>query len=176
MKWIDFEHETDEIVSSNDTNEQPSKFADESSSLSLGGGDGAAAALDLVSEAAAAIRELEKQSADAVARAHKTATALVEKLEFAEARAERGEAALCQAEAEIASLAALLEEGRRDLKTLQADVVAKENALAAANKRADDAERRADDAAAAVQRIVEAIRAQLPVKLVAHPDEPGGGE
>ncbi len=48
--------------------------------------DDATAALDLVSQAAAAIKELEKQSAQAVARAHSAANAVREKLERAEDR------------------------------------------------------------------------------------------
>jgi len=72
------------------------------------GSDDATAALELASETAAAIRELEKQSAQAVARAHAVANALKEKLERAETRTERAEAALRQAEAEVEDLTAAI--------------------------------------------------------------------
>ena len=128
------------------------------------GGDSATAALDLVSETAAAIRELEKQSAQAVARAHDVANAVKEKLERAEARAERAEAALRQAEAEVAKLTAANVQTRKELEVLQSCLAAKEAELAASEQRAKSVERRADDADAAIQKIVDAIRTQLPVK------------
>ena len=122
------------------------------------------AALNLVSETAAAIRELENQSAQAVARAHNVANAVKEKLEGAETRAERAEAALRQSEAEVAELTTAIVQTRNDLESLQSRLAAKETELAASEQRGKSAERRADDADTAVQRIVEAIRTQLPVK------------
>ena len=121
-------------------------------------GDGATAALGLVSEAAAAIRELERESAQAVKRARNVANAVKEKLERAETRAERAETALHQAEADIKQLAAVVEQTRKDLETLQSQLVAREAELAASTRRADDAD-------AAIERIVDAIRTQIPVKL-----------
>lgn len=120
--------------------------------------DDAAAALGLVSEAAAAIRELERESAQAVARARNVATAVKEKLERAEARADRAETALRLAESQVEELSAAVEQTRNELETLQSRLAAREEELAVSMRRADDAE-------TAMQRVVEAIRAQLPVKL-----------
>lgn len=127
--------------------------------------DDATAALDLVSQAAAAIQELEKQSAQAVARAHSTANAVREKLEHAEERGERAEAALRQSEAEAAELSTALVQARNDIEALESLLAARQVELVAMEQRAVVAEKRAIEADAAVQRIVEAIRTQLPVKV-----------
>lgn len=121
-------------------------------------GDEAAAALGLVSEAAAAIRELERESAQAVARARNVANAVKEKLERAEVRADRAETALRLAESQVEELSAAVEQTRNELETLQSQLAAREAEVAVSLRRADDAE-------AALQRVVEAIRAQLPIKL-----------
>jgi chromosome segregation ATPase len=122
------------------------------------------AALGLVSEAAAAIRELEKQSAEAVARAFNVANAVKEELERAETRADRAEATLRLAEAEVEEFISAIAQSRRDVEMLQSQLAAREAELAASEQRANGAERRADDAEAAIQKIVDAIRSQLPVK------------
>jgi septal ring factor EnvC (AmiA/AmiB activator) len=127
--------------------------------------DDATAALDLVSQAAAAIKELEKQSAQAVARAHSAANAVREKLERAEDRGDRAEAALRKSESEAAELSAALIQTRKDVEALQSQLAARQAELAAMEQRALAAEKRASDADASVQRIVEAIRTQLPVKV-----------
>ena len=121
-------------------------------------GNEAATALGLVSEAAAAIRELERESAQAVARAHDIAHALKEKIDGAESRAEQAEEALRQAESQVEELAATVEQTRNDFAALQSQLAAKVTELAVAQQRADHAE-------AAIQRIVDEIRTQLPVKL-----------
>ena len=56
--------------------------------------DNASVALEIVSEAAEAIRQLEEQSAEAVTRAREVAASIVKKLETTEARAQRAETAL----------------------------------------------------------------------------------
>ena len=127
--------------------------------------DDATAALDLVSQAAAAIKELEKQSAQAVARAHSAANAVREKLERAEDRGDRAEAALRKSEAEAAELSAALIQTRKDLEALQSQFAAKQAELIAMEQRAVAAEKRGSEAEASVQRIVDAIRTQLPVKV-----------
>lgn len=121
-------------------------------------GDDATAALGLVSEAAAAIRELERESAQAVARARNVAHALKEKIERAETRADRAEEALRQAEFQVEELTAAVEQTRDELEARQSQLAAKATELAVAEQRADDAE-------AAIRRVVDAIRTQLPVKL-----------
>ena len=127
--------------------------------------DDATAALDLVSQAAAAIKELEKQSSQAVARAHSAANAVREKLERAEDRGDRAEAALRKSESEAAELSAALIQTRKDLDGAQSQLAARQAELAAMEQRAVAAEKRASEADASVQRIVEAIRTQLPVKV-----------
>jgi chromosome segregation ATPase len=126
--------------------------------------DDATAALALVSETAAAIRQLEQQSAQAVARAHNAANAVMEELERTESRAQHAEMALPQAEAEIAELSTAAMQGHEDIETLQSRLAAKEAKLVAMEQRATVAERRADDAEDAIQSIVTAIRTQLPVR------------
>lgn len=127
--------------------------------------DDATAALDLVSQAAAAIKELEKQSAQAVARAHSAANVVREKLERAEDRGDRAEAALRKSESEAAELSAALIQTRKDLEGVQSQLAARQAELAAMEQRAVAAEKRASEADASVQRIVDAIRTQLPVKV-----------
>lgn len=119
-------------------------------------GDSAATALDLVAEAAAAVRGLEEQATEAIVRARHVADALVKKLETANARVADAENRLQSAEAEISQLVAEARETGDALSMLRHTLAAKEAELAAAEKRADDAE-------AAIQRIIDAIRAQLPL-------------
>ncbi len=159
MGSVDLNQVMDEIIPRGDSGTQALTPARQSAS----GSDDATAALELVSKTAAAIRELEKQSAQAVARAHAVANALKEKLERAETRSERAEAALRQAEAEVEDLTAAIVQTRSDLEMLQSQTAAKEAELAASEHRAKDAECRTENADAAIQRIMDAIRTQLPV-------------
>jgi chromosome segregation ATPase len=128
-----------------------------------GNSDNASAVLDLVSEAAEGIRRIQEQAAEAVDRAHSVADEMVEKLEIANGRADRAEEALRSAEARVEEIAVLAAQMRSHLETLQTQLTTREAELAAAERRAHHAERRADDANAAIQRISEAIRTQLPV-------------
>jgi chromosome segregation ATPase len=131
-------------------------------------GDNVAVALEMVSEAAAAIRYLEEQSADAVARARGLANSAFKELESTEARAERAEAAQRESEAEVQELSAALAETRADLDFARRELADEHKRLAATEERlrlteakARDAEQRATKANAAIQQIVEAIRTQL---------------
>jgi chromosome segregation ATPase len=121
-----------------------------------GNSDNASTVLDLVSEAAEGIRRIQEQAAEAVDRAHSIADEMGEKVEIANGRADR-------AEARVEEIAALAAQMRNHLETLQTQLTTREAELAAAERRAHHAERRADDANAAIQRISEAIRTQLPV-------------
>jgi ATP/maltotriose-dependent transcriptional regulator MalT len=121
------------------------------------------AALDLVSEAAAAIRGAEERAIEMVARAEQMvaraeqlANAAIEKIQLAEGRIDRAEAAQRKAEADCA-------EARRATEQAQTRLAATEAEVAAAEQRASLAERRASDAEVAVDCIVNAIRTQLPV-------------
>jgi chromosome segregation ATPase len=111
-----------------------------------------------VSEAAAAIRELERESAQAITRARNVANAVKEELEHAETRAERAEEMLRLAEAQVEQMMAAAEQSDKDLEILRSELATKTAELAASTRRADDAE-------VAMQKIVDAIRTQLPVKL-----------
>lgn len=157
MDSLDLDQVMDEVIPRPHSKSQASTVAAFPSRQSSPARNDAAAALNLVSETAAAIRELEKQSAQAVARAHSVATAVKQNFERAEARADRAEAALRQAEAKVAELTAAITQTRKEIETLQSRLAAKEADLAASRQRADDAD-------AAIQNIVEAIRTQLPVK------------
>ena len=136
--------------------------------------DDATVALDMVSQAAAAIKDLEQQSAEAVSRAHNVAKAVIEKLYSPMPRRRTRRTAQSEAETQVAELTAAAAVTRNDLEMLQTRLAAKEAELAAAERRASlaeqragDAERRANDANAAIERIVDAIRTQLPLKLEA---------
>jgi septal ring factor EnvC (AmiA/AmiB activator) len=164
MDSVDLDQVMDEIIPRGDTRPPAPPAANFPARQRARGGDDAMAALDLVSQAAAAIKELEKQSAQAVARAHGAANAVREKLERAEDRGDRAEAALRKSEAEAADLTAALIQTRKDLDALQSRLALKQADLVAMEQRAIAAEKRATEADAAVQRIVDAIRTQLPVK------------
>jgi chromosome segregation ATPase len=135
--------------------------------------DSAAIALEMVSDAAEAIRQLEEQSAEAVTRARDVADSIVKKLEFTEARAERAEAALRQAEDEVAELSTTASKAFHDLETTRQQLSTKDEQLAATEERlrviesqAKDAEQRALEANAAIERIMDAIRTQLPARAI----------
>ncbi|ULO23786.1 ABC transporter permease [Methylocystis sp. SB2] len=133
------------------------------------GGEGAAhqpalesydvtAALNLVSETAAAIKAFDEQAAQALMRAREVADAVKEELGRAELRAERAETMLRLAEAQIEQMLAAAEQADNELELLRSQLAAKTAEYAASERRGDDAE-------AAIERIVAVIRAQLPAKL-----------
>ncbi|MBI1980722.1 MAG: ABC transporter permease [Methylocystis sp.] len=165
MDSLDLDQVMDEIIPRGDNRPPAPPAASFPARQRLRPPDDAMAALDLVSQAAAAIKELEKQSAQAVARAHTTANAVREKLERAEERGDHAEAALRKSEAEAAELSAALVQTRNDIETLQSLLAARQAELAAMEQRAMVAEQRAAESDAAMQRIVDAIRTQLPVKV-----------
>ena len=117
-----------------------------------------AAALNLVSETAAAIKAFDEQAAQALMRAHEVADAVKEELGRAELRAERAETMLRLAEAQIEQMLAAAEQVDKELEILRSQLAAKTAEFAASERRGDDAE-------AAIERIVAVIRAQLPAKL-----------
>ena len=112
--------------------------------------DAAADAINLVSGAATAAKNL--------------ASAAIERIE-------RTETALRNAEIDVAELTAAVADARNEIEQAQTQLAARESELAAAEqraslaeRRASDAERRASHAEAAVERIVDAIRTQFPAK------------
>ena len=130
--------------------------------------DYAAVALEMVSEVAASIRELEEQSAQAVARAQDLANSILEQLESAETRAERAEAAQRESKAEGQELSAALGRTRADLDVARQQLAHTGEQLSATEERvclieaeARAAEQQAMEANAKIEQIVEAIRTQL---------------
>ncbi len=131
--------------------------------------DSATVALEMVSEAAAAIRCLEEQSAEAVRRARELAGSIIKQLESTEARAERAEVAQQQSEVEVQELSAALARTQADLDIARRQIADKDELLAAVEARvrlteaeATEAQQRAMEANAAIEKIVGAIRSQLP--------------
>ena len=130
--------------------------------------DSAAVVLEMVSEAAAAIRELEEQSAQAVAHAQDVASSFAKELESTEARAERAETAQRETEAQIKELSAAFARTRSDLEIARRQLAAKSEELSQTEDRLHlfEAEARIDqqraiEANAKIEHIVEAIRTQL---------------
>jgi predicted nucleic acid-binding Zn-ribbon protein len=97
--------------------------------------DCAAAALEMVAEVAAAIRQAKEQSGQEVAQATELADSIVKKLETAEARADYAETALRNAEGEATEWAAAATKAVEDLEIAQQQLSAKEEQLAAAERR-----------------------------------------
>ena len=97
--------------------------------------DNAAVALEMVSEAAAAIRELEEQSAQAVAHAQHVVTLSPNELESEEARAERAEMAQEKSEAEVKELSAAFARTRSDLETARGQLADKSEELSQDRRR-----------------------------------------
>ncbi len=171
MDWLELEQKMNEFIPRDDPNRRMFMENDERRQNDLENPN-AVAALDMVTEAAAAIRQLEEQASEAVARARSIADAVVEKLEVANSRADRAERAQRRAEAEAVELGAALNAAREEIESLQMQLAARDSELSATRQRAeqaewraDDAESRAQEANAAIDRIVDAIRTQLPLKL-----------
>jgi chromosome segregation ATPase len=165
MDSLDLDQVVDEIIPRGDMTPKVSRPTDLILRQTLPASDDATAALALVSEAAEAIRKLEEQSAHAVSRAHSAANAVMEKLERTVGRAERAETALRQAESEIAELTASSLQQHKEIEMLQACLADRDAEIAAMEQRLASAERRSEEANAAIQRIVTAIRTQLPVMV-----------
>ena len=168
MNLLDVDQLAGEVVSRDDFSIQmiDCEYRQEESVQS---NDNAAVALEMVSKAAAAIRELEEQSAQAVARAQDLVSSIAKQLESEEARAERAETAQKLSEAEAKELAAALagtrsdlEITRRQLADKSEELVQTEHRVRVAGAEAEAAQQRAIEANAKIEHIVEAIRTQLP--------------
>jgi len=122
------------------------------------------AALTMVSEVAAGVRNAEERAAEMLVYAENLVNAAIGKIQLAEACADRAEAARLKAEAEAAKCATAAAEARRQAEQAQTMLVTREAELAVAEQRANSAE-------AAVQRIMDAIRTQLPVTSAAAVDK-----
>lgn len=125
--------------------------------------DNSEVALEIVSETAAAIRLLEEQSAQAVARAQELARSVVEKLEMADTRVEHLEAQTAQLSEELSWTREQLEMTQNLLGSKEADLARAKDEIHITQERVVAAEQRAIEANASIERIVQAIRTQLPV-------------
>jgi chromosome segregation ATPase len=123
--------------------------------------DQAAAAIQMVHQAAELIRGIEQQAADIESRAQALAKRIIAELELAEQR-------LCSAEAERQAIEAEIDEA--DLRAREADtalenaeslIASTEAKLSAAGQRAEAAEARAEEVATALARTEDAIRTLL---------------
>ncbi|MBG0792161.1 ABC transporter permease [Methylocystis sp. H62] len=125
--------------------------------------DDVAAALNLVSETAEAIKAFEEQAAHALMRAREVADAVREELDRAEQRAERAEAMLGLAETQVEQMSVAIERAHQEIEVLQSQLDSKAAELAASERRADNAED-------AIEGILDVIRARLPAKLNVPPE------
>lgn len=132
------------------------------SAISVGRFDDAETALTLVAEAGQALRKFETESRDAITRATNTALAIKERLDQTVARAEQAEAALRKAESEIDELSSLVEQAAEEIAKLRSQLASTEQQLTDTTERAEAAERNVEEANRSIQRIVTAIRTELP--------------
>ncbi len=124
--------------------------------------DSAEVALEIVSETAAAIRLLEEQSAQAVARAQELARSVVAKLELADARVEHLEAQKTQLSEELSWTRGQLQMTQELLGAKETELAQAKEEIHITQERVVAAERRAIEANASIERIVQAIQTQLP--------------
>jgi septal ring factor EnvC (AmiA/AmiB activator) len=133
------------------------------SAISIGRLNDAETALALVAEAGQAVRKIETESRDAITRATNAALAVKERLVQTVARAEQAEAALRKAGSEIDELSRLAEQAGDEIAKLRALLASTEKRLAETTKRAEAAEQTVEAANNSIQRIVNAIRTELPI-------------
>jgi chromosome segregation ATPase len=126
------------------------------------------AALEVISQAGAAVKDKEDRAAIVLARAEELSNAAIEKLKSVEARAAFAERARQKAEADAAEHTNEAARLRAQLEEAQSQLVANEAELSIAQRRANEAEwrakiaeRRANEAEADIERIVEAVRTQI---------------
>lgn len=148
MNAPDFDQATDETLHGNeDSADHAAHETDE-----------VAAALNLVSETAAAIEAFKEQSAQALTRAQEVADIVREELRRSELRANRAEEMVRLAEDQVEQMSAALGHAQEELEALRSQLASKTEELAAS-------ERRADNTGIAIERIVDVIRMHLPAKL-----------
>ncbi|MGE3266479.1 hypothetical protein [Methylocystis sp.] len=143
MNALDFHRVADETIHKyNASMHQPSRESDK-----------VAAALNLVSETATAIKAFEEQAAQALMRAQEVADAVREDLDRAELRAERTETMLRLTEDQVEQMSTAIQDAHQEIEALQSQLDSKIAELAASERRADDAED-------AIERIMDVIRAR----------------
>jgi chromosome segregation ATPase len=114
-------------------------------------------ALDLVSQAAEVIRDIQDRATESEARAKALAESAIEKLQLAEARIHSAEAARGLAQGTLSKLSARLHEAEQELARTQSRIAAADAQLE--HMRA--AETRAFNSEKALNQIEDAIRTQL---------------
>jgi predicted RNase H-like nuclease (RuvC/YqgF family) len=144
--------------SANSASQQFSPFT-----IGVGSHADAETAIALVSEAGQAIRKLETDSLDAVTRATNTTLAVKEQLDQTISRAQKAEGALQKVESEIAELSEIVEQAGDEIEKLRSQLATIERHLAETTERAEAAEKQVEDANMSIQRIVTAIRTELPI-------------
>jgi chromosome segregation ATPase len=120
------------------------------------------AAVDLVYEAAESFKAVQDDAADRVAYAESRANEAIRQLKIAEARAHSSEAARVKALAELADMSAAVAEVRQQFEQLRRRAAENEAKLNAAEERAAIAENQANQTWEALERVVDAVRTQLP--------------
>jgi len=118
-------------------------------------------ALDVVSQAAGAIRSIQDRAVETELHAKALVETAIEKLRLAEARIHSAEAERGQAQADLSKLSARLQEAERELAGTQSRIATVESELAKANQYMRAAETRAINAEKAVSQIDDAIRTKL---------------
>ena len=160
MNWLR-EHMRDQLmnVASADARRNVANFPGDPAAAALR--HGTSSALDLVSEAAGVIRDIQERAAESEARGKSLAEGALEKLQVAVSRIESAEAARDVAEEALTRLGGRLQEAERELERTQSRIVATERRLADAERQMRAAETRAANAEKAVSQIEDAIRTQL---------------
>ncbi len=159
MNLPDVNRVAEEVVARGEFDTQPQgpEFDGESPQS----GVNAAAILEVASKLAAAIRELEEQSAQAVVRAQDLSKSTAEQLESEKARAARAESAAQELSAALARTRSDLENTRRQLANESEQLSLIKDRLRLAEEEARAAQKRRMEANARSEQIVEGIRAQL---------------
>jgi chromosome segregation ATPase len=118
-------------------------------------------AVDLVSQAAGVIRDIQDRAVESENRAKALAESAIEKLKLAEARIREAEAARQEAEAHLSKFGARVQDAERKLAAALSRNAAVEAQLASTQQRLGVAEARAVKAEKSVHQIEDAIRTQL---------------
>ena len=118
-------------------------------------------ALDLVYQAADAIRDIEERASTSEANAQSLAKRAIEELQAAERRIETAESGRRVAESQLHEANERLQQAERILERAESRIQALDVERAAAEQRAKAAEKRAAETEAEMQRVEKAIRTRL---------------
>jgi chromosome segregation ATPase len=127
--------------------------------------DPAEVAIGLILEAGVATRDQEARVAQAIRDMEQIIRTQLQKLREVEKRASDAEAGLDQTREEMNALIERLSLARDSLAGLRDAVLAREDALAAMNERAEIAKQQALDMSAVLSMLIEEIRSRLPNKF-----------